>query len=95
MRGSEVRVRCSGFGVGGFIPILISLGQCEIDWQMKFSVVNCHYETDSASASQPNTFLLFTTQSNFGKYSEKCLGIAITGSMNPDHPISEISSKAT
>ena len=48
---------------------LTSLGQREADWQMKFNVAKCHYESDSAPASQTDSLLLLPSQPNFGKRS--------------------------
>ena len=53
-------------------------------------------ESDSASASQTNSFQLLTSQSNFENVkSAKYLSITITDNMDWGQHVSEISSKAT
>ena len=48
---------------------LDSLGLWEAEWQMKFNVAKCHYESDPALLTQTNQSWLHSASANFGKHS--------------------------
>ena len=76
---------------------LISLGQWETDWQMKFNVAKCH--SMRVTRHQHHKQILFDyslhNQTLENVQSAKYLGITITDNMDWGQHVSEISSKAT
>ena len=76
---------------------LTSLGQWEVDWQMKFNVAKCH--SMRVTRHQHHKQILFDyslhNQTLENVQSEKCLGITFTDNMDWGQHVSEISSKAT
>ena len=76
---------------------LTSLGQWEVDWQMKFNVAKCH--SMRVTRHQHHKQILFHyslhNQTLENVQSAKYLGITITDNMDWGQHVSEISSKAT
>ena len=76
---------------------LISLGQWDADWQMKFNVAKCHSMrvTRHQHHKQILFYYLLHNQTLENVQPAKYLGITITDSMDWGPYLSEISSKAT
>ena len=76
---------------------IISFGQREADWQMKFNVAKCH--STRVTQHQHHTHILFDyslhNQTLENVQSAKYLGLSISDNMDWGQHISEISSKAT
>ena len=76
---------------------LTSLGQWEVDWQMKFNVAKCH--SMRVTQHQHHKHILFDysldNQTLENVQSAKYLGITVSDNMDWGQHISEISTKAT